>query len=182
MTDTERTAFKTFRLDRIRELKDGYDALCGEKASLVEISRSYNRYRLQNEYATYPKLSKPTLRMLCDEAFGDSRGKDLWTHITVFMEAEDVEDFQKEHDAKEEEKEPTEGVSSEKMANYILNSENNVELIRGLIEDKRALSFEIDELETKVESLQKYEIQNKVFIGHLIERLAEVYRKPSSPE
>ena len=34
----------------------------------------------------------------CEEAFGDSRGKKIYTHIKVFMEEEDVEEFDKQHE------------------------------------------------------------------------------------
>lgn len=71
----------------------------------------------------------------------------------------------------------TDSVSSEVMADHILNSENKVALVRGLIEDKRCLSSEIDELEKKVETLERYERGTNAFILNLIKRLGEAYKK-----
>jgi hypothetical protein len=39
----------------------------------------------------------------CDEAFGDSRGKGLYKYIRVFLDEEDLEDFDKEHEEEKEE-------------------------------------------------------------------------------
>ena len=33
----------------------------------------------------------------CEEAFGDSRGKKVYTHIRVFKEESDLDEFDKEH-------------------------------------------------------------------------------------
>jgi hypothetical protein len=56
------------------------------------------------------------------------------------------------------------------MANYILNSENKIELVRGLIEDKRALSSEVDELEAR-------EKTQTLLINHLLHRISELANK-----
>jgi hypothetical protein len=61
-------------------------------------------------------------------------------------------------------------VPSVVMANYILNSENKIELVRGLIEDKRALSFEVDELEGR-------EKAQTLLINHLLQRITELGNK-----
>lgn len=36
--------------------------------------------------------------MRCEEAFGDSRGKREYSHIRVFLDDEDLEDFDKQHE------------------------------------------------------------------------------------
>ena len=61
-------------------------------------------------------------------------------------------------------------VPSVVMANYILNSENKIELVRGLIEDKRALSVEVDELEAR-------EKAQTLLINHLLQRITELGNK-----
>jgi ethanolamine utilization microcompartment shell protein EutL len=71
-------------------------------------------------------------------------------------------------------------VPSAVMANHILNSENKIELVRGLIEDKRALSFEIDELEKKVTHLEAREKSNTYYIHHLLQRTSELGNKNAS--
>jgi hypothetical protein len=61
-------------------------------------------------------------------------------------------------------------VPSVVMANHILNSENKMELVRGLIEDKRALSSEVDELEGR-------EKTQTLLINHLLQKITELGNK-----
>ena len=56
------------------------------------------------------------------------------------------------------------------MANHILNSENKIELVRGLIEDKRALSSEVEELEVREKS-------QTLLINHLLHKISELANK-----
>lgn len=56
------------------------------------------------------------------------------------------------------------------MANHIVNSENKIELIRGLIEDKRALSAEVEEHEAR-------EKAHTLLINHLLNKITDLSKK-----
>ena len=128
-------AFTTFKNERTRFVPM-------ERVTLKEILKAYNRWSVT---AKAKKLKAEEIEKLCEEHFGDSRGKREYQHIRVFLDDDDLEEF----DATQE------PVSSEVMANHILNSENKVELVRGLIEDKRALSSEIDRYEEIIQTLSQ---------------------------
>lgn len=144
-----------------------------EKVTLKEIIKAFNRWSV---VSGAKKLKAEELEKLCEEHFGDSRGKREYIHLRVFLDEEDLEEFDNEQ-ATEETTEPsivnpcTDAVPSDKMANYILNSEKKIELVRGLIEDKRALSSEIDELEKKIEALEQYQRGSINFINHLLKKM-----------
>ena len=174
--------FKDFCAARVRQYSKGHEELIHERVTLKDLFKGYNRWKLLEKKGRIPL---DTFTTLCEEAFGDSRGQHLYAHIRVFFDEDDVEEFDADH--KRTLSNPivnptTDAVPSERMANYILNSENKMELIRGLIEDKRALSFEIDELEKKIESLEKYERHTNAFIYNLIKKQGDAYLKATAPQ
>ena len=94
-------AFAKFRSERIRELRDGYTELTGEKVTIKEMMRAYNKWYVA---AGGKKLDAKEMEHRCEEAFGDSRGKREYSHIRVFLEEEDLEEFERQHEeAKQEE-------------------------------------------------------------------------------
>jgi P4 family phage/plasmid primase-like protien len=97
-------AFAKFRSERIRELRNGFTEVTNEKISLKDILKAYNRWVISQPGAK--KSDAKELEMRCEEAFGDSRGKREYSHIRVFLDDDDLEEFDKQHDedkGKEEE-------------------------------------------------------------------------------
>lgn len=95
-------AFAKFRSERIRELRDGYTEVTNEKVSLKEMLKAYNRWAISQ-----PGIKKTDIKeieMRCEEAFGDSRGRREYSHIRVFLDEEDLDEFEKQH-AENQEKE-----------------------------------------------------------------------------
>ena len=91
---TDHDAFAKFRIERIREVRDGFTEVTNETVSLKDIIRAYNSWAA----STGGKRMDPKeLENRCEEAFGDSRGKKVYTHIRVFREESDVDEFDKEH-------------------------------------------------------------------------------------
>ena len=89
-------AFAKFRSERIRELRNGFTEVTNEKISLKEILKAYNRWVISQPGAK--KSDAKELEMRCEEAFGDSRGKREYSHIRVFLDDDDLEEFDKQHD------------------------------------------------------------------------------------
>jgi P4 family phage/plasmid primase-like protien len=87
--------FAAFRSDRIRERRNGYEELTNEVVALKDIAKAYRRWA---DATSSKKMDVKEIEHKCEEAFGDSRGKKIYTHIRVFMEEEDVEEFDKLHE------------------------------------------------------------------------------------
>lgn len=85
-------SFNKFRSERIRELRDGFTELVNEKTSLKEVVKAYNRWLASGGGK---KMDAKNLQTLCEAAFGDSRGKREYSHIRVFSDDEELEDFEK---------------------------------------------------------------------------------------
>jgi len=91
---TDHDSFAKFRLERIRELRDGFTEVTNETVTLKEIIKAQSSWAV----ATGGKKMDPKeLEHRCEEAFGDSRGKKVYTHIRVFKEESDVDEFDTEH-------------------------------------------------------------------------------------
>jgi len=86
-------SFNKFRSEKIRELRDGYTILTNEKVTLKEIAKAYNRWAVCEGGK---KMASKELETLCEEAFGCSRGKQEYSHIRVFLDEEDLEEFEEE--------------------------------------------------------------------------------------
>ena len=93
-------AFAKFRSERVRALRNGFTEVTNEKVSLKEILKAYNRWAVSQP--GLKKTDAKELEMRCEEAFGDSRGKREYSHIRVFLDDDDLEEFDREHDANEE--------------------------------------------------------------------------------
>lgn len=80
--------FKKFCADRIRQV-------IGEKVSGKEIYKCYQRwFDVTNQTK---RMKRDDIFQYCDQMFGDSKGKQIYDGICVFMEEEDVEEFDKSH-------------------------------------------------------------------------------------
>ena len=87
-------AFARFRMERVRERRDGFEEVTDMKYSLKDIMKAFNRWAVA---AGTRKLDAKEIEMRCEEAFGDSRGKKEYSHIRVFLEDEEVEQFERDH-------------------------------------------------------------------------------------
>ena len=63
---------------------------------LKDIAKCYKRWA---DATGARKMDMNELENRCEEAFGDSRGKRSYSHIRVFLEDEEVEEFDKNHAA-----------------------------------------------------------------------------------
>jgi P4 family phage/plasmid primase-like protien len=93
-------SFAKFRMERIRERRDGYTEVTGEKVNIKEIHKCYRRWA---DVTNTKRMEAKELEHRCEEAFGDSHGKKVYEHIRVFLEEEDVEAFDKQHAENQEE-------------------------------------------------------------------------------
>lgn len=87
-------SFAKFRMERIRERRDGYNEVTGDKVSIKEILKCYKHWA---DATGTKRMEMKELEHRCEEAFGDSHGKKVYEHIRVFLEEEDVEEFDKLH-------------------------------------------------------------------------------------
>jgi P4 family phage/plasmid primase-like protien len=87
-------SFAKFRMDRIRERKDGYNELANEHVSIKEINKCYKRWA---DTMGIKRMELKELEHRCEDAFGDSKGKKVYHHIRVFEDDGDVEEFDKQH-------------------------------------------------------------------------------------
>lgn len=87
-------SFAKFRMDRVRERRDGYNEVTGEKVNIKEISKCYKRWA---DLTNTKRMEAKELEHRCEEAFGDSHGRKVYEHIRVFLEEEDVDEFDKQH-------------------------------------------------------------------------------------
>ena len=90
--------FKQFCKERVRSIRDGYPELATEKVTLKEIWKAYNRWVV---ISNHKKIDIDTLQKLCEENFGDSRDTRVYQHLRVFLDEEDLEDFEKKQHEKE---------------------------------------------------------------------------------
>ena len=92
---SDHDSFAKFRSERIRERRDGFDEVTNNVVILKEIAKCYKRWA---DATGARKLDLNELENRCEEAFGDSRGKRTYSHIRVFLEDEEVEEFDKTHE------------------------------------------------------------------------------------
>ncbi len=98
-------SFAKFRSERIRELKYGFPEVTNEKVTLKEIVKAYARWLLTGGGK---KMDARELEHRCEEAFGDSRGKREYSHIRVFLDEDDLEEFDRQHNENQEQQEEQE--------------------------------------------------------------------------
>ena len=91
----EERSFALFCRDRVRQLRDGYDVCVNEKATLKDIIKAYQRWCIVKNGQ---KMDHKTIEMFCEKVFDDSRGKGVYSHLKVFLDEDDVEDFDKEQE------------------------------------------------------------------------------------
>lgn len=83
-------AFAKFRMERVRE-GSSYPDLNGEEVTLKEIAKAYNKWAIA---AGTRRLELKELEQRCDETFGDSHGTKKYKHIRVFLDEEDLDNFE----------------------------------------------------------------------------------------
>lgn len=97
--------FKRFCKERVRSVRDGFSELMTEKVTLKEIKKAYNRWAVLSGKRYFAQMTKDTQAHfveICEETFGDSRGTNIYQGFRVFLDEDDLEDFDKEHETKEQ--------------------------------------------------------------------------------
>jgi hypothetical protein len=87
--------FEQFLHDRVRHRSDGYSEVTGEIVSLKEIHKCYKRWCDVKNIKRLIDFKE--IEAYCETFFGGSQGKKVYQHLRVFVEEEDVEEFDKEH-------------------------------------------------------------------------------------
>ena len=73
-----------------------------EKVTIKEVVKAYNRWIVSGGGK---KMDAKELEHRCEEAFGDSRGKKEYSHIRIFLDEDDLEEFERQHAASLEDEE-----------------------------------------------------------------------------
>lgn len=92
--DIKKESFRRFLRDRVRLFKDGYEELLIERVTLKEVMKAYNRWLISGNGK---KLDSKEIELLLDEEVCNSRGKFIWSHIKVFLDEDDLEEFENDH-------------------------------------------------------------------------------------
>lgn len=146
------TAFDLFCSERVCALRDGFVEVVNEKVTLKDLFRAWNRWRL--EMKTVKKISQEEFKEKCDERFQKTNQEGVYQHLRVFLDPEDREEFLLECEQSRLLTDPEPTIPSDQMAEQILANPNRKKLVRGLIEDKRRLYGDCEELETKIDKLE----------------------------
>jgi hypothetical protein len=143
-----------------------------EKSTLKELHKAFNRWSVLTRelFQDRKKISLETFKKHCEDRFGDSRGKHVYIHVKVFLDEEDVEEYDINQESPY-----TDAVPSVLIAENILQSQNKKALIVGLIEDKRACSSEIDDLEAHVARLEDCIKRKTNYTEKLLNNIALLY-------
>lgn len=92
--DPKKKVFDLFVKSRVRHLRDGYTEVFHDRVTLKEIIKAYNRWFITEGGR---RLDAKELESLCEYYFGDSRGKREYCHLRVFLDEDDLEEFDIEH-------------------------------------------------------------------------------------
>ena len=85
--------FDRFREERVRE-GTSYPSVINDVETLKDIFKAYSKWAAaENEV----HFDLKHLEVLCENAFGDSKGMKKYFHLRVFLDEEDVELFDQEH-------------------------------------------------------------------------------------
>lgn len=103
---------------------------------------------------TVKKISQEEFKETCDERFQKTNQEGVYQHLRVFLDPEDREEFLLECEQSRLLTDPEPTIPSDQMAEQILANPNRKKLVRGLIEDKRRLYGDCEELETKIDKLE----------------------------
>jgi hypothetical protein len=90
-------AFSVFVKERVRQSCDGYPEVNGECVSLKEILKAYTRWSV---HVKAKKIDIKDLEQLANHHFGESKTCKYY-HLRVFLDDEDLEEFDKEHTKEE---------------------------------------------------------------------------------
>lgn len=141
--------FTKFCDARVREARHGFPELIGGVFTLKDLMKAYTRWAAETRAC---KLSAADLEVLANRRFGESKTK-TWSNICVFLDDEDVEEFDKRHtkeETLEDVKKQLEEIKKSKSYQDALNT------IRITQESQEALKKENEALK---EQLKKQEEQ-----------------------
>ena len=88
--------FQDFCAKRVRHLNDGYPEVANK---IVTSDEFYKCYRRWANYYGRKKVPQVELDVLCEIRYGDGNARRIWRNMAVFLEPEDVDDFDRRHDA-----------------------------------------------------------------------------------
>ena len=89
--------FNKFCDERVREARHGFPELIGGVFTLKDLMKAYNRWATVSRAS---KLSAADLELLANRRFGESKTK-TWANICVFLDEDDLEEFDKRHTKEE---------------------------------------------------------------------------------
>lgn len=92
--DPKSLSWNRFLKNRVRTLRDGYESVVNEKVTLKELMKAYNRYQVSEGGA---KLEVKEVEAFAEKEFGDSHGRREYSHLRVFLDEEDLEEFDREN-------------------------------------------------------------------------------------
>lgn len=141
---------QTFCNARVFTLRNGYEEVINEKVTLKELRKAWNRFRYGIPQIAEVPLNefKRSIDEILEAEKTNQEG--VYQHLRVFYDTEDRDEFLAEHQANKLKDETV--LPSDQMAEQILANPNRKELVRGLIEDKRRLYGDCDELEAKLDA------------------------------
>lgn len=172
------SSFDTFRQDRIREGRFGFLAVMGEKVSLKQLMKAYNRWAVIEKAK---KIDAKEFELLCEDAFGATQGKHEYYHMRVFLDEEELEEFDKEHHY-----EPlivnanSETLPPEKLAKSILESAQKEKAIEYLIVLLRKAESSARQTEKLLMVALKQKISHEDYIAKLHKKIETINTLSSS--
>ncbi len=165
-------SFRLFAQDRIR-----YPLMGCEKSSLKHIFKAYNRWIVGSGHK---RMNISQLEKLCTDRFGSPNDKHEYGRVLVFIDEEDLEDFDKHADLAN----LTGGYPfmpyvkafpTEKLATHILASEDKTSLVEQIINNVRELDSTKDSLKEDIIRLESQLKQKKDYIERLHNKIALLY-------
>jgi P4 family phage/plasmid primase-like protien len=87
--------FAKFRMERIREQRNGYTEVLNNVVASKEIWKCYKHW---TEETSSKRMDLKELIQRCEDTFGDSKGKNVYSHIRVFETEEEIQEFDQEHE------------------------------------------------------------------------------------
>lgn len=94
--------FTKFYEERVRSVAQGYPEVSTEKVTFKEIIKAYNRWAANSSRKRYSNMNKDVqayFKELCKQKFTVGED-DVFQHLRVFLDEEDIEEFDKEHELK----------------------------------------------------------------------------------
>lgn len=177
-----------FCRERVFTLRAGYEEVVNEKVTLKDLFKIWNRYRVGTKGTK--KVSFEEFKTSIDQILEAERTAEdgVYQHLRLCYDMEEVEEFLAQVEAKKLQWDTT--LPSGEMADQILANPNRRELVRGLVEDKRRLYGDCDELEAKIDTLETETLRLKsalrevsallLQIPNLVSVLLDPIKRPQS--